>query len=146
MMARKQYRDSSTIPTKRRRGQISKPKEKTYSTVCLNKEGCMVGLFAQIEAFLLTFLLGMIAGLIFHYYQSTIHNLRMSRYVLYLMDFILWIIMIIVIAAALFLINLGEIRVYVFIALVAGGAVYYKCLARYMQRPILFLGGATAFM
>jgi len=106
----------------------------------------MVGLFAQIEAFLLTFLLGMIAGLIFHYYQSTIHNLRMSRYVLYLMDFILWIIMIIVIAAALFLINLGEIRVYVFIALVAGGAVYYKCLARYMQRPILFLGRATAFM
>ncbi|MDD3364322.1 MAG: spore cortex biosynthesis protein YabQ [Syntrophomonas sp.] len=106
----------------------------------------MVGLFAQIEAFLLTFLLGMIAGLIFHYYQSTIHNLRIGRYILYLMDFILWIIMIIVIAAALFLINQGEIRVYVFIALVAGGAVYYKCLAQYMQRPILSLGRATVFM
>ncbi|PKM77524.1 MAG: hypothetical protein CVU90_06660 [Firmicutes bacterium HGW-Firmicutes-15] len=103
-----------------------------------------MGLFAQIEAFLLTFLLGMIAGLIFHYYQSTIHKLRIGRYVLYLMDFILWMIMIIVIAAALFLINQGEIRVYVFIALVAGGAVYYKCLAQYMQQPILFLGKATA--
>jgi len=105
-----------------------------------------VGLFAQIEAFLLTFLLGIIAGLIFHYYQSTIHNLRIGRYVLYLMDFILWIIMILVISAALFLINQGEIRVYVFIALIAGGAVYYKRLAQYMQRPILFLGQATAFM
>ena len=103
-----------------------------------------MGLFAQIEAFMFTFLVGIIAGLIFHYYQSTIHNLRIGRYVLYLMDFILWIIMIIVIAAALFLINQGEIRVYVFIALVAGGAVYYKCLAQYMQRPILFLGRATA--
>ena len=104
----------------------------------------MVGLFAQIEAFLLTFLLGMISGLIFHYYQSTMHNLRIGRYVLYLMDFILWIIMIIIIAAALFLINQGEIRGYVFIALVIGGAVYYKCLAQYMQRPILFLGRASA--
>jgi spore cortex biosynthesis protein YabQ len=105
-----------------------------------------VGLFAQIEAFLLTFLLGMIAGLIFHYYQSTIHSLRIGRYVLYLMDFILWIIMIVVIAVALFLINQGEIRVYVFIALVAGGIVYYKSLARYMQRPILCMGRATASM
>ncbi len=105
-----------------------------------------MGLFAQIEAFLLTFLLGMITGLIFHYYQSTIHNLRIGRYALYLMDFILWIIMIIIIAAALFLINQGEIRVYVFIALVAGGAVYYKYLAKYMRQPILFLGRATAFM
>jgi uncharacterized membrane protein len=62
------------------------------------------------------------------------------------MDFILWIIMIIVIAAALFLINQGEIRTYVFLALVAGGAVYYKCLARYMQRPVLFLGRSSASM
>jgi spore cortex biosynthesis protein YabQ len=88
----------------------------------------------------------MIVGLIFHYYQSTIYSLRIGKYVLYLMDFILWIIMIFVIAVALFLINQGEIRVYVFIALVAGGFVYYKSLARYMQRPILCMGRATASM
>ncbi len=105
-----------------------------------------MGLFAQIEAFLLTFLLGMLAGLIFHYYQSTIHNLRMSRYVLYLMDLILWIIMIIVIAVALFVINQGEIRIYVFIALVVGGVVYYKRVAPRLQKPIQHLGKLTAFM
>jgi spore cortex biosynthesis protein YabQ len=105
-----------------------------------------VGLFAQIQAFFLTFLLGIIAGLIFHYYQSTIHNLRIGKYVLYLMDLILWIIMIIVIAVALFLINQGEIRVYVFIALVVGAIVYYKSLASYMQRPIHSMGRATALV
>jgi uncharacterized membrane protein len=62
------------------------------------------------------------------------------------MDFILWIIMIIIIAAALFLINQGEIRTYVFLALVAGGAVYYKYLAQYMKRPVLFLGRSSASM
>lgn len=103
-----------------------------------------MGLFAQIEAFLLTFLVGMVAGLIFHYYQSTIHNLRLGRYVLYLMDLILWIIMIIVIAAALFLINQGEIRLYVFLGLVAGGTFYYKSIAPHTRKPMLQGGRVTA--
>jgi len=103
-----------------------------------------VGLLAQIEAFMLTFLLGMMAGLIFHYYQSIIRSLRVGKYSLYLMDFILWIIMIIFIAAALLLINQGEIRVYVFLALLAGGGAYYECLARPIGPTIKFMGQATA--
>ncbi|MDD4801343.1 MAG: spore cortex biosynthesis protein YabQ [Syntrophomonas sp.] len=106
----------------------------------------MVGLFAQIETFLLTFVLGIITAIIFHYYQSTIHNLRIGRYALYIMDFILWIMMIIIIAVSLYIINQGEIRVYVFIGLVAGGIVYYISMARFLKRPIYFLGRATAAM
>jgi spore cortex biosynthesis protein YabQ len=104
-----------------------------------------VGLFAQIQAFLLTFFLGIVAGLIFHYYQLTIRSLRIGKYILYLMDFILWIIMIIIIAAALLVINQGEMRVYVFIALIAGGAVYYKCLSQYLHQPVYILGKSTAY-
>jgi spore cortex biosynthesis protein YabQ len=105
-----------------------------------------VGLFAQIQAFFLTFILGIVAGLLFHYYQLTIRNLRLGKYLLYLMDFILCIIMIIIIAAALLLINQGEMRVYVFIALIAGGATYYKYLAEQLQPPVQFLGRSTAYL
>jgi spore cortex biosynthesis protein YabQ len=103
-----------------------------------------VGLWAQIKAFLLTFILGVLAGLIFHYYQTTIRNLRVGRIVLYLMDFMLWLILIIVIAAALLLINQGEMRVYVFLALLAGAGVYYASLAKRLQPPVLIMGRSTA--
>jgi len=105
-----------------------------------------VGLLAQIQAFLLTSILGIIASLIFHYYQLTIRSMRVGRYPLYAMDIILWIIMIIMIAAALLMINQGEMRVYVFIALLVGGLVYYKWLSRYAHQPLYVLGRATAFM
>ncbi|MEA4924805.1 MAG: spore cortex biosynthesis protein YabQ [Syntrophomonadaceae bacterium] len=105
-----------------------------------------MGLFAQIQAFLLTSILGIIASLIFHYYQQTIRSMRVGRNSLYVMDIILWMIMIIVIAAALLIINQGEIRVYVFIALFVGGLVYYKWLAQYMRPPLVIMGRSTACM
>jgi spore cortex biosynthesis protein YabQ len=105
-----------------------------------------VGLLAQIQAFMLTFILGILAGLIFHYYQSTLRNIRIGRYLLYLLDLIMWIIMLIIIGIALLVINQGEIRAYVFIALISGGLVYYKLLARHLQQPINVLGRATAFL
>jgi len=105
-----------------------------------------VVLLVQIQAFLLTLVLGVAAGLIFHYYQLTIKSLRVGKYPLYAMDVILWIIMIIIIAGALLIINQGEMRVYVFIALLAGGLVYYKWLSQHVKQPLSALGKATAYM
>ncbi len=105
-----------------------------------------MGLSAQIQAFFLTFILGIVTGFIFHYYQLTIRNLRIGRYLLYLMDFILCIIMIIIIAAALLLINQGEIRVYVFIALITGGAAYYKYLAKKLEPSVQSMGRFTIWL
>lgn len=105
-----------------------------------------MGLFAQIQAFLLTFILGIIAGLILHYYQTTLRNFRIGRYLLYLLDLIMWIIMLIIIGIALLVINQGEIRAYVFIALITGGLVYYKQLAQHLQQPVTVLGRVTAFL
>lgn len=82
----------------------------------------------------------------FHYYQLTIRSLRVGKYPLYMMDIILWIIMIIIIAAALLVINQGEMRVYVFIALLLGGLVYFKAAARRLHQPLYCMGRATAFM
>ena len=105
-----------------------------------------MGLFAQVEAFLLTFLLGIIVGLIFHYYQSVIKNLQVGRTLLYFLDLTIWIIMIIIIGIALLVINQAEIRAYVFIALVLGGLVYYMTAAPRLQQPMMAMGHGTAFV
>jgi spore cortex biosynthesis protein YabQ len=86
---------------------------------------------AQIEAFSLTFILGLVAGLIFHYYQLTIRNIEIRRYSLYLLDFLLWMGMICVVSVGILLINQGEVRSYVFIALVLGVITYFRSIARY---------------
>ena len=101
----------------------------------------MLGLSAQIKAFLLTYLLGIIAGFIFHFYQLMIKNRRVGKYSLYLMDLVLWIAMIVLVFTALLLINQGEMRIYVFIALLAGIISYYKCIAGYTQKPLSFTAG-----
>ncbi len=103
-----------------------------------------MGLFAQIRAFLLTLVLGVVAGLIFHYYQAVIRNLKVGRILLYSLDLILWVIMLLIIGIALLLINKAEIRAYVFIALFLGGVVYYKTVSPHLRRPVFIIGQSSA--
>lgn len=90
----------------------------------------MTGLLAQLEAFFLTLILGILSGMIFHYYQLLIRSIRLRKYSLYIMDFFLWMAMICVISVGILLINQGEVRIYVFIALVLGIIAYFQKIAR----------------
>lgn len=85
----------------------------------------MSDLLIQIQAFFLTLVLGILTGLIFHYYQLTIVKARVGKYPLYMLDFFLWIIMICLVFFCMLWINQGEMRVYVLIALVSGILIYY---------------------
>lgn len=85
----------------------------------------MSDLFFQIQTFFLTLILGIVTGLIFHYYQLTIVKARVGKYPLYILDFFLWIIMICLVFFTLLWINQGEMRVYVLIALITGILIYY---------------------
>ncbi len=96
----------------------------------------MLGLLAQIKTFFLTLLLGIIAGIIFHYYQLTIRALRARKYSLYLLDLFLWLLMILLIAGGMLLINQGELRIFIFLVLVAGILIYFKLMARFMNKPL----------
>lgn len=89
----------------------------------------MVGIGAQVQAFLFTFALGIGAGIIFHYYQLCIHKARVGKYWLYLLDFSLWIFMICAVFLCMLLITGGEMRVYVLIALLLGVLAYFKSLS-----------------
>lgn len=103
----------------------------------------MLGLFAQIKTFFLTLLLGLTAGMVFHYYQLTIRALRAGKYSLYLLDLFLWTLMILLISVGMLLINQGELRIYFFLFLIAGGLIYYKMLAASLERPLGILAAAS---
>lgn len=103
-----------------------------------------MGPLAQIEAFLLTSLLGVAAGFLFDYYQATIRGNRIKKYPQYLLDLSVWIFMIMVIGLALLLINQAEIRAYVFIALLSGAIIYFRHIGQCIRQPVELLGKTTA--
>lgn len=106
----------------------------------------MLGLLAQIKTFLLTLLLGIIAGIIFHYYQLTIRALRARKYSLYLLDLFIWLLMILLISGGMLFINQGEFRIYIFLVLIAGGFIYFKLMAGIMNSPLGGLARSSAFI
>lgn len=104
----------------------------------------MAGLLMQIKAFGLTLVLGIITGGIFQYYQLTVRSARPGKYSLYLLDFILWIFLIMVVFISMLLINQGEMRIYVFLALIAGVFIYYRYLWQRLLQPLSQAGQNTA--
>ncbi len=103
-----------------------------------------MGPLAQIEDFILTSILGILAGLIFDYYQAILRGVRIKRYPQYILDMTVWLIMIAIVGMALLIINQAEIRVYVFIAMLAGVVIYFRMFAPFLRQPVDALGLATA--
>jgi len=104
------------------------------------------GILLQLKSFILTLIMGILAGLIFHFYQVTIRRAGIGRILLYMLDFFLWLIMICLVFLSLLLINQGEMRVYVFIALLLGILIYIRVFASRLEdfmsriaRVLLFL-------
>ncbi len=96
----------------------------------------MSELLFQIQSFVLTMILGVVAGMVFQFYQLLVRRARVGKYSLYLMDFFLWMLMILLIFAAMLFINQGEMRVYVLVALVAGILIYHHYLGPTMEAPV----------
>jgi len=103
----------------------------------------LTSVLGQIETFILTLVLGLVTGTIFHFYQAIIRAARVSRYVLYALDFSLWIMIIVLVFLSMLFINQGEIRVYVLIALLLGILVYYRQFARHFDTGVTRLAELT---
>lgn len=106
----------------------------------------MLGLLAQIKTFFLTLLLGILSGIIFHYYQLTIRALQARKYALYLLDVCFWLLMILLISLGMLLINQGELRIYIFIVLLAGSLIYFKMMAGMMRNPLGLFANSSAWL
>jgi spore cortex biosynthesis protein YabQ len=92
-------------------------------------------LYAQIASFGLTILLGILTGLLFHLYQAFIRAGALKRLLVYVLDLAMWLITLVFVFFALLYINLGEVRVYVLLALLIGGILYYRLLHKRLETP-----------
>jgi hypothetical protein len=92
----------------------------------------------------MTLLLGGIAGFVIHFYQLGIKALKAGKYILYLLDFFLWVFMILVVSLGMLLINQGALRFYTFVFLILGGVIYSKTLAPRLHRPLQAIARTTA--
>lgn len=101
----------------------------------------MTELTSQIQAFSLTLILGLITGVIFHYYQLFIRQARVGSVSLYIMDLVLWIFILALVFWAMICINQGEIRFYVLIAWLIGITIYFRALARRLYKLLFPLAG-----
>lgn len=93
----------------------------------------MLWLKGQLEPFVLTLLVGLIAGLVFQFYQCSISLSSWRRWVLYLFDFLVWLVILLLVFALLLFINQGEIRLYILLALFTGIFVYFRKIAPGIQ-------------
>lgn len=91
----------------------------------------------QIQAFVLTLVLGLASGLVLNYYQIIIRHAKLKAAVLYIFDLLLWIFIILLVFAAMLWINQGEIRFYILLALLIGIIIYFRKLAQYLDSYLL---------
>lgn len=89
----------------------------------------MLWLLEQLRPFILTLLIGLIAGLVFQFYQCSMSLSSCGKWLLYLLDFLVWIVILILVFITLLLINQGEIRVYILLALFTGIIIYFRRIA-----------------
>jgi len=92
----------------------------------------------QINAFIVTIVLGMFIGLAFDFFRVIRSFLRLSRSVLFFGDFIFWLIMTLIVFLGLLASNWGEVRAYVFIGLALGGSFYVLFLSKTIFRLMYF--------
>lgn len=98
----------------------------------------MAELANQIQSFTLTLVLGLITGVIFHYYQLFIRQARVGKYTLYVMDLLLWLMLIALVFWAMICINQGEVRFYVLAALLIGILIYFRLLSVRFDRVLSY--------
>ncbi len=102
----------------------------------------MLGLFTQIQILVFTLLLGVIAGFVLHFYQLVIKAWKAGKHILYLLDFVFWVLMILIVSLGMLFINQGALRFYTFVFLVLGALFYYKTLAPYLYQLMQTMAAA----
>lgn len=81
-----------------------------------------------------------------HYYQLLIRGGRVRKVSLYVLDFGLWLLLLLIIFSILLIINLAEIRIYIFLALILGLLIYYHFISDYLNDTLGGLAKVTIKM
>lgn len=98
-------------------------------------------MWIQAWEFLLTVGIGLALAGIFHFHQNVTRQFPIRGVWMWLFDLGVWLVVIPLVFASLLIINQGEVRFYVFLALITGGGLYIVYLRSRFNRPV----GLAAF-
>lgn len=85
------------------------------------------------------FVCGCVMGGLLDAYRVVSGQLRLARWLIPLFDVLYWLFAMVIVFHTLYRINLGEVRMFIFLGLLAGIAVYYAALSPYVIRFVRLL-------
>jgi len=95
-----------------------------------------VSLHTQLLTLWMMFACGCMLGGILDTYRAITGLTRMKRWLIPLFDILYWLGAVVLVFRVLYLSNLGEVRLFVFLGLFAGLAVYYASISPYVIRLV----------
>ncbi len=100
----------------------------------------------QLIALVLFILIGFASGFIFDFYHTFKKFFKFTPWLQVVLDFCLWVFITIICAFLLVLVNWGEVRFYVFLAMGSGLIIYYFVLSRTVKKIYGFIIGRTLWL
>ena len=85
--------------------------------------------FSQEQVFILFFLVGIIIGIIFDFFRVIRKIFRVADYITFIQDIIFFILAGTIIISSIIIINGGEIRFYLFLAIFFGMLIYFLTIS-----------------
>lgn len=95
----------------------------------------------QLFVFLYFYVAGILAGFVFDFFKALVKTFRFSRKVIFLLDLLLCLLGALIIFFILYLTNYGEVRFFIFLALMFGIFFYYIICSSFIYKQISLLFG-----
>jgi spore cortex biosynthesis protein YabQ len=90
----------------------------------------------QLVVFLLLLLLGFLSGLLFDVLRACGKGFGLSKYTVFLTDLVFCLIFTLVVFQILYVFNWGEVRFYIFFAIIMGLIFYYGFCSRFVYNRL----------
>lgn len=94
----------------------------------------MVPVEVQFNYFGATILIGLLIGISFDIYREIIFNFKLRKMIVNVFDLVYWLLLTVLVFIILQHINYGEVRIYVFIGLALGSALYFYFLSFFVRK------------
>lgn len=86
----------------------------------------------QIHLFFIFIVNGILIGLLFDFFRITRKVIKTNNFITYLEDILFWIITGIIVLYSIFIFNNGELRLFMFIAILLGTIIYMTSISSYV--------------
>lgn len=93
----------------------------------------------EVITFFAFILSGMIGGVAFDLFRAIRKNFQTSNFVVYIEDFIFWILLGVISLMTAYFVNDGQIRVYMLISMLMGAIIYFFSIGKLIYKVFDFI-------